>query len=62
MSEELSLLKSTEAFLRDMLSMATVDANASLTDKMKIVDRILKLEAIKAKMDSDDEGSFFNDD
>jgi hypothetical protein len=61
-SEELSLLKSTEAFLRDMLSMATVDANASLTDKMKIVDRILKLEAIKAKMDSDDEGSFFNDD
>lgn len=32
----------------------------SLTDRMKVLDRIIRLEAIKAKSD-DDEGGFFDE-
>lgn len=61
MSNNKSLLDETESFLRKMLKLTDTDPDASLTDKMKIVDRILKLEAIKAKMDDDTEGDFFNE-
>lgn len=36
------------------------DPKYSLTDLMKVMDRILKLEAIRQRMDDDGEGSFFN--
>ena len=46
-----------------LLSAAPAGPDApSLTDKMKVFDRVLKLVAIKAKMDDDDAGSFFRDD
>jgi hypothetical protein len=39
------------------------DAEATLTDKMKIIDRSLKLEALKLKMNDDAWGSgFFGED
>jgi hypothetical protein len=34
----------------------------SLTDKMKVADRLLKLAAVKAKMEDDDWGKGFQDD
>jgi hypothetical protein len=36
------------------------DSMASITEKMKVIDRALKLEAIKLKMESDDWGSGFS--
>ena len=39
------------------------DTTATITDKMKVIDRSLKLEAIKLKMNSDDWGTgLFGDD
>ena len=38
------------------------DPTATLTDKSKVLDRALKLEAIKQKADSDDWGAAFADD
>ena len=40
-----------------MLSQMEANPDWSLTDKMKIIDRALKLEAIKLKADSDDWGA-----
>jgi hypothetical protein len=36
------------------------DSMASITEKMKVIDRALKLEAIKLKMSDDEWGSGFN--
>lgn len=36
------------------------DSMASITEKMKVIDRALKLEAIKLKMESDEWGSGFS--
>ena len=36
------------------------DSTASITEKMKVIDRALKLEAIKLKMSDDEWGSGFN--
>ena len=36
------------------------DSKASITDKTKVIDRALKLEAIKLKMSDDEWGSGFN--
>jgi hypothetical protein len=41
--------------LRDVMS----DSTATITDKVKVIDRSLKLEALKAKMSDDEWGSGF---
>ncbi len=41
--------------LRDVMS----DPTATITDKVKVLDRSLKLEALKAKMSDDEWGSGF---
>ena len=51
-----------EAAVADMLNSVMKDSTASLTDKCKVLDRALKLEAIKSKMDDDKFGSGFKDD
>ena len=45
---------------RSMLAIKN-DPEASLTDKMKVLDRALKWEAIKLKAEDDAWGSGFND-
>ena len=51
-----------EAAISRLLEEVMADSTASLTDKTKVLDRALKLEAIKQKADSDDWGSAFADD
>lgn len=51
-----------EVFIDDMLSQVKSDVNASLTDKMKVLDRALKWEAIKLKAEDDAWGAGFNQD
>ena len=46
-----------ESAINGMLSQMEANPDWSLTDKMKIIDRALKLEAIKLKADSDDWGA-----
>ena len=46
-----------ESAINDMLIQMKTNEEWSLTDKMKIIDRSLKLEAIKLKMTNDDWGS-----
>jgi hypothetical protein len=41
--------------LRDVMS----DSTATITDKVKVIDRSLKLEALRAKMSDDEWGSGF---
>jgi tripartite-type tricarboxylate transporter receptor subunit TctC len=48
-----------EAALNKLLQQVMADPEASLTDKMKIMDRLLKLEALKQKADLDEWGSGF---
>lgn len=48
-----------EKAISDLLRATMLDPTASLTDKTKILDRALKLEALKAKMDQDEWGSGF---
>lgn len=48
-----------EDAINKLLKQVMSDPEASLTDKVKILDRSIKLEALKAKMDSDDWGSGF---
>jgi hypothetical protein len=53
-----------EKAINTLMAVVMTDPEASITDKMKVIDRALKLEALKMK-DSDDEwGSGFlgNDD
>lgn len=58
-------LEALEEFLVKMMKEADAGYAAgepmSLTDKMKIADRVLKLEALKAKMDDSTFGSAFDD-
>ena len=52
-----------ENAINSMLAEMKTNSEWTLTDKMKILDRALKLEAIKLKADSDDWGmGFANDD
>jgi len=44
------------------LEMTMNDSEASLTDKMKVIDRSLKLEALKLKVSDDAWGAGFLDD
>jgi len=51
-----------EKAIDQLLAEVMADETASLTDKTKVLDRALKLEAIKQKADSDDWGAAFADD
>jgi hypothetical protein len=52
-----------EKAIAKLLEETINDPEASLTEKMKIIDRSLKLEALKLKVSDDAWGSgFFNDD
>jgi len=53
-----------EKAISDLLIATMADPEATLTDKTKILDRALKLEALKAKFSDDEWGSGFlgNDD
>ena len=61
-----STLDELEKFLVKMMKQAdrgmSDGETMSLTDKMKIADRVLKLEALKAKMDDSTFGSAFDED
>jgi len=53
------LEKAISTMLRDVMR----NKEASITDKVKVIDRALKLEAIKQKMNDEGFGSgFFSDD
>ncbi len=54
--------QSLEKAIADLLKEVSTNAEWTLTDKMKILDRALKLEALKLKMTNDDWGSGFNTD
>lgn len=52
-----------EKFVQKLLQDTMNDANASIVDKTRVLDRALKLEAIKAKFSDADWGAaFMNDD
>jgi len=51
-----------EKAISDLLKQTMEDPAASLTDKPKIIDRALKLEAIKQKASDDQWGSAFTGD
>jgi len=48
-----------EQAISDMLKAVMADPTASITDKTKVIDRALKLEAIKLKMSDDEWGAGF---
>lgn len=48
-----ALEKAIATLLTDVMK----DATATITDKMKVIDRSLKLEAIKLKLSTDDWGT-----
>ena len=50
-----------EEYISDLMLAIKNDSEASLTDKMKVLDRALKWEAIKLKAEDDAWGSGFND-
>lgn len=50
-----------EEYISDLMLAIKNDAEASLTDKMKVLDRALKWEAIKLKAEDDAWGSGFED-
>ena len=45
-----------EKAISELLKSTMIDPTASLTDKTKIIDRALKLEALKAKFSDDEWG------
>ena len=49
-----------ETAISQLLTATMNDPMASLTDKTKILDRALKLEALKAKLESDEWGIGFS--
>ncbi len=52
-----------EKHINQLLMTVMSDPTASITEKMKVVDRALKLEALKQKADMEEWGSgFFNAD
>lgn len=48
-----------ESAISKLLTQVMVDPTATITDKMKVIDRSLKLEALKAKLSDDEWGSGF---
>ena len=57
--KEKGLNPELEAAISKMLKEVRVDPTATITDKTKVIDRALKLEAIKMKMSDDEWGSGF---
>ena len=53
-----ALEKAIDKLMKEVMN----SAEASLTDKMKVIDRALKLEALKAKLTDSGFGSGFHDD
>jgi hypothetical protein len=52
-----------ETNINQLMSEVMTDPNATITDKMKVIDRALKLEALKAKFSDDEWGmGFLNED
>ena len=56
-----SILDQLEDSLMKLMKKLDKDPEATLTDKMKVADRILKLSQIKLKIDDDNETSGFDD-
>ena len=48
-----------EKHINQLLTTVMMDETASITEKMKVVDRALKLEQLKAKISDDEWGSGF---
>ena len=48
-----------ETAIGEMLKAVMVDETATITDKMKVIDRALKLESIRLKLTDDEWGSGF---
>jgi hypothetical protein len=48
-----------ETAIGEMLKAVMVDETATITDKMKVIDRALKLEQIRLKVSDDEWGSGF---
>ena len=48
-----------EKHINQLLKAVMMDETASITEKMKVVDRALKLEQLKAKISDDEWGSGF---
>lgn len=58
-----SIEKEVKRLLKEVMATPTNGKEApSLTDKMKVIDRALKLAAVKAKMDDEGFGSGFASD
>jgi len=51
-----------EDAIATMLKEVMLDSTATINDKTKVIDRALKLEAIKMKLQDDEWGSGFNSD
>lgn len=60
-AKEKSFNPELEKYLNDMLKKSRNDPDMTLTDKMKIVDRVLKYEQLKMKEADSGFGSGFND-
>ena len=60
MKKQKGLNPELEQAIYDLLKATMNDSTASLTDKTKVLDRALKLEAIKLKMSDDEWGAGFN--
>lgn len=48
-------------YLEELLASVMADDEASLTDKVKVIDRFLKMEQIRLKIDDEEWGSGFHD-
>jgi hypothetical protein len=51
-----------ENAINESLKMVMADETASITEKMKVIDRALKLESIRLKVSDDEWGSGFSTD
>ena len=49
-----------ESALNDLLKSVMADPTASLTDKCKVIDRVINVEKIKQKISDDEWGSGFS--
>lgn len=57
-----ALIDELEKHLTKLLNDTMKSPEATLTDKTKVADRVLKLVQIKAKLDEDEWGNGFSDD
>jgi hypothetical protein len=63
MSKKRGISTDLEKAIADMLKVTIADPEASLDAKMKVIDRALKLEALRLKDEGSDWGTgFMNDD